>query len=150
MHLTTHAHAHTPAAADAAALPTREHGIRLLEGWTALWNGEFARAEQILTPGFRLRFANTVEGTGADSTLAHGSLIAFIAAHRRTRTGLTYALDGAPVVDGAHGQLATRWTATYTDGSGTPVTKSGIDMCSVADGRISAVWSLTGDRRFAA
>ncbi|MCC0100287.1 ester cyclase [Streptomyces flavotricini] len=144
MHLTTQ----PPTAG--AALPNRESGTRLLEGWTALWNGDLALAEQIIDPGFRLRFANAVEGTGADSTLERSTLLTFIAAHRQALTGLTYDLDGPPVIDAAHGQLATRWAATYVDGSGTPVTKSGIDMFSITDGRISAVWSLTGDRRFAA
>ncbi|UUU44303.1 ester cyclase [Streptomyces sp. NBC_00162] len=144
MHLTTQ-----PPTAD-AALPTREHGTRLLEGWTALWNGELALAEQIIAPGFQLRFANAVEGTGTDSTLERSTLLTFITAHRQALTGLTYDLDGPPVIDNAHGQLASRWTATYVDGSGAPVTKSGIDMFSIADGRISGVWSLTGNRRFAA
>ncbi|MCX5612579.1 ester cyclase [Streptomyces sp. NBC_00047] len=144
MHLTTQ-----PPTAD-AALPTREHGTRLLEGWTALWNGELALAEQIIAPGFQLRFANAVEGTGTDSTLERSTLLTFITAHRQALTGLTYDLDGPPVIDGAHGQLASRWTVTYVDGSGAPVTKSGIDMFSIADGRISGVWSLTGNRRFAA
>ncbi|MET9958313.1 nuclear transport factor 2 family protein [Streptomyces sp. NPDC006326] len=132
-----------------AALLTRDHATRLLDDWTALWNGEPVRAEQITAPGFRLRFANAVEGTGPGATLGRGELAAFIAAHRQELTALTYAVDGAPVVDGPGGRLAARWTACYTDGSGAPVTKSGIDMFSVADGRIAAVWSLTGERRFA-
>ncbi|MEU7555550.1 nuclear transport factor 2 family protein [Streptomyces sp. NPDC044571] len=140
----------TTAPTSETALLTREHGAGLLDDWTALWNGELVRAEQITAPGFRLRFANAVEGTGTGATLERGELTAFIAAHRQSLTGLTYAVDGAPVVDGARGQLAARWTATYTDRSGAPVTKSGIDMFSVTDGRIAAVWSLTGDRRFAA
>ncbi|MFF4850541.1 hypothetical protein [Streptomyces sp. NPDC001194] len=143
MHLKTQ-----PATAE-AALPNRQSGTKLLQGWTALWNGDLALAEQIIDPGFQLRFANTVEGTGTDSTLERSTLVAFITAHRQALTGLTYDLDGPPVIDGAHGQLASRWTATYIDGSGVPVTKSGIDMFSITDGRISGVWSLTGDRRFA-
>ncbi|MFF4098573.1 hypothetical protein [Streptomyces sp. NPDC001903] len=143
MHLTTQPP--TPE----TALPNRESGTRLLEGWTALWSGDLALAEQIIDPKFRLCFANIVEGTGTDSTLERSTLLTFITAHRQALPELTYDLDGPPVIDGAHGRLASRWTATYVDGSGTPVTKSGIDMFSITDGRISGVWSLTGRRRFA-
>ncbi|MEV7618176.1 nuclear transport factor 2 family protein [Streptomyces sp. NPDC089799] len=109
----------------------RAQGSALPDGWT------------------RLRFGNTVPGTGPDAALGRPDLSAFIAAHRQERPGLTYAVDGPSVVDGARAEVAARWTATYTDGAGNPVTKSGIDLLAIADGRIAAVWSLTGDRRFA-
>ncbi|MEU9179933.1 nuclear transport factor 2 family protein [Streptomyces sp. NPDC048550] len=128
---------------------TRAQGTALLDGWTRLWNGDLALAEELIAPDFRLRFANTAPGTGPDATLERPDLTAFIGAHRQERLGLTYAVDGPPVVDGARAEVAARWTATYTDGSGDPVTKSGIDLLAIADGRIAAVWSLTGDRRFA-
>ncbi|WP_168724370.1 nuclear transport factor 2 family protein [Streptomyces sp. A1547] len=128
---------------------TRAQGTALLDGWTQLWNGDLALAEALIAPDFRLRFANTVPGTGPDATLDRPDLTAFIGSHRGERPGLTYAVDGPPVVDGARAEVAARWTATYTDGSGHHVTKSGIDLLAIADGRIAAVWSLTGDRRFA-
>ncbi|WP_051833626.1 nuclear transport factor 2 family protein [Streptomyces katrae] len=128
---------------------TRAQGTALLDGWTRLWNGDLALAEALIAPAFRLRFANTVPGTGPDVTLGRPDLTAFVGSHREERPGLTYAVDGPPVVDGARAEVAARWTATYTDGSGDRVTKSGIDVLAIADGRIAAVWSLTGDRRFA-
>ncbi|MFG2296481.1 nuclear transport factor 2 family protein [Streptomyces sp. NPDC048603] len=128
---------------------TRAQGTALLDGWTRLWNGDLALAPDLIAPGFRLRFGNSVPGTGPDATLDRPDLTAFIRAHRQERPGLTYAVDGTPVVDRTRAEVAARWTATYTDGSGGPVTKSGIDLLAIADGRIAAVWSLTGDRRFA-
>ncbi|MFE2477721.1 hypothetical protein [Streptomyces sp. NPDC059389] len=77
MHLKTQ-----PATAE-AALPDRQSGTKLLQGWTALWNGDLALAEQIIHPGFQLRFANTVEGTGTYSTLERSTLLTFITAHPR-------------------------------------------------------------------
>ncbi|WP_328972505.1 nuclear transport factor 2 family protein [Streptomyces sp. NBC_00239] len=128
---------------------TRAQGIALLDGWTRLWNSDLALADGLIAPEFRLRFANSVPGTGSGATLDRPNLTAFIRAHRQEHPGLMYAVDGPPVVDGARAEVAARWTATYTDGAGHPVTKSGIDLLAITDGRIAAVWSLTGDRRFA-
>lgn len=44
--------------------------------------------------------------------------------------------------------MACRWIESSDGGDGDVVVKSGIDMFAVTDGRISAVWSLTGNRRF--
>ncbi|MEW2417012.1 nuclear transport factor 2 family protein [Streptomyces sp. NPDC046866] len=139
----------TTATSTATGSLTRAEGTALLDGWTRLWNGELSLADSLIAPDFRLRFANSVPGTGPDATLDRPDLTAFIAAHRREREGLTYAVDGPPVVDSARTEVAARWTATYTDGSGRPVAKSGIDLLAITDGRIAAVWSLTGDRLFA-
>ncbi|MEV7614118.1 nuclear transport factor 2 family protein [Streptomyces sp. NPDC089799] len=129
---------------------TRAQGVALLDGWTRLWNGDLALVAELIAPGFRLRFGNTVPGTGPDSTLDRPDLGAFISAHRQELPGLTYAVDGLPTVDGTQGEVAARWTVTYVGSSGDVVTKSGIDLLAIVDGRIAGVWSLTGDRRFAA
>ncbi|MFJ3922281.1 hypothetical protein [Streptomyces sp. NPDC090022] len=134
---------------DSAPL-TREAGTRLVEGWTALWNGNVALAEQILAPGFRLHFADDFDGTGSAASFGQDELMAFISANSLALTGLTFAADAAPLVDTERGEMACRWLESNADGDGDVVVKSGIDMFEVTDGRISAVWSLTGNRRFAA
>lgn len=134
---------------DSAPL-TREAGTRLVEGWTALWNGDVALAEQILAPDFRLHFADDFDGTGSAKTFGQDELTAFIAANSQALTGLTFAADAAPLVDAERGEMACRWIESHAVGGGEAVVKSGIDMFAVRDGRISAVWSLTGNRRFAA
>ncbi|MER6198365.1 nuclear transport factor 2 family protein [Streptomyces sp. NPDC001586] len=131
---------------DSAPL-TREAGTRLVEGWTALWNGDLALAEQILAPGFRLHFADDFDGTGSAATFGRDELTAFISTNSLALTGLTFAADAAPLVDSERGEMACRWLESNT-GGGDVVVKSGIDMFAVTDGRISAVWSLTGNRRF--
>ncbi|WP_327412564.1 hypothetical protein [Streptomyces sp. NBC_01233] len=132
---------------DSAPL-TREAGTRLVEGWTALWNGDVALAEQILAPGFRLHFADDFDGTGSAHTFGPDELTAFISANSLALTGLTFAADAAPLVDTERGEMACRWIESSDGGDGDVVVKSGIDMFAVTDGRISAVWSLTGNRRF--
>ncbi|MFJ4776509.1 nuclear transport factor 2 family protein [Streptomyces sp. NPDC088762] len=138
----------TTATTDSAPL-TRETGTRLVEGWGALWNGDVALAEQILAPGFRLYFADDFGGTGSAATFGRDELTAFISANGHALTGLTFSADAAPLVDSERGEMACRWSESHADGGGDVVVKSGIDMFAVTDGRISAVWSLTGNRRFA-
>lgn len=134
---------------DSAPL-TREAGTRLVEGWTALWNGNAVLAEQILAPGFRLHFADDFDGTGSAKTFGQDELTAFISANSHALTGMTFAADAAPLVDTERGEMACRWIESHADGSEDVIVKSGIDMFAVTNGRISAVWSLTGNRRFAA
>ncbi|MFF0742265.1 nuclear transport factor 2 family protein [Streptomyces sp. NPDC004111] len=132
---------------DSATL-TRDAGNWLVESWAALWNGDIALAEQILAPGFRLYFADDFDGTGSAHTFGRDELTAFISANNHALTGLTFAAEAAPLVDTERGELACRWRETQTSGEDV-VVKSGIDMFAVTDGRISAVWSLTGNHRFA-
>ncbi|AYV25160.1 hypothetical protein EES41_00270 [Streptomyces sp. ADI95-16] len=134
---------------DSAPL-TRESGTRLVEGWTALWNGDIALTEQILAPGFRLHFADDFDGTGSAKSFGQDELTAFIPANSHALTGLAFAADAAPLIDAERGEMACRRIESHADGGGDVVVKSGIDMFAVTDGRISAVWSLTGNRRFVA
>ncbi|RSS79287.1 nuclear transport factor 2 family protein [Streptomyces sp. WAC06614] len=130
---------------DSAPL-TREAGTRLVEGWTALWNGDVALADQILAPDFRLHFADDFDGTGSAAAFGRDELTAFVSANSLALTGVTFAAAAAPLVDTGRGEMACRWNEVH----GEVVVKSGIDMFAVRDGRISAVWSLTGNRSFAA
>ncbi|MFC9298429.1 hypothetical protein ACFTWH_08005 [Streptomyces sp. NPDC057011] len=141
----------TTTATTDSALLTREAGTRLVEGWAALWNGDVALAEQILAPGFRLYFADDFGGTGSGgATFGQDELKAFISANSHALTGLTFVADAAPLVDSERGEMACRWSESQADGGSDVAVRSGIDMFAVTDGRISAVWSLTGNRRFAA
>ncbi|WP_327167303.1 hypothetical protein [Streptomyces subrutilus] len=139
----------TTTTTDCAPL-TRETGSRLVEGWTALWNGDVTLAERILAPGFRLYFADDFDGTGSAKAFGQAELTSFITANSQALTSLTFAADAAPLVDSERGEMACRWIESLADGAGDVVVKSGIDMFAVTDGRISAVWSLTGNHRFAA
>jgi hypothetical protein len=128
-------------------------GLDLWQRWTALWNGDLALADQLLSPGFRIHFGNAVS-VDTDTLRGPADLVAFIAQHRAQLPGVRYEPDGPPivafeVVTGVPaGRFAARWTVRRTDGTGRPVRKSGIDMLAVTDGRITGVWSVTGDRLF--
>lgn len=139
----------TPNPANTPTADFRPLGIRLFEQWTEMWNGDLALAERIVTPGFRISFANAVESAATDDLRGQGDLARFVAAHRESIPGLRYRLSGTPVVDAPGGQVASRWTATFPDASGNTVSKSGIDILTVTDGRITEVWSVTGHRAFA-
>jgi hypothetical protein len=128
---------------------TRDAATRLSDQWAALWNGDVALAEEILAPGFRLYFADDFDGTGSAHTFGRDELTAFISVNSQALTGLTFAAEAAPLVDTERSEMACRWSESHTDGKDV-VVKSGIDMFAVTDGRISAVWSLTGNHRFAA
>ena len=129
-------------------------GLDLWQRWTALWNGDLAVAGQLLSPGFRIHFGNAVVSVDTDTLHGPGDLVAFVAEHRAQLPGVRYEPDGPPVVafdivaGVPTGRLAARWTVRRTDGTGRPVHKSGIDVLAVTDGRITGVWSVTGDRLF--
>lgn len=125
----------TPAAATA-----------LFDRWTALWNGDLTDPERFLAPGFRIRFGNDPQRAAETDTVAGPQGMAdFIAAFRAANPGLHFTVDGTPLADPGLGRTACCWYVSYPDGS----QKSGIDLIEVAAGRISAVWSVTGLRRFA-
>lgn len=125
---------------------TTATGIALFDRWTALWNGDFSDPEAFLAPGFRIRFGNEPErGAVTDEVYGPDRIVGLISAFRKEKPGLRFTVDGTPVVDGESGRAACCWYVTLPDGT----QKSGIDLLEVVDGRISAVWSVTGLRRFA-
>jgi hypothetical protein len=99
-------------------------GLDLWQRWTALWNGDLALADELLSPGFRIHFGNAVVSVDTDALRGPGDLVAFIAEHRAQLPGVRYEPDGPPIVafevgDGVPtGRLAARWTVRRTDGTG--------------------------------
>ena len=124
---------------------TTATGIALFDRWTALWNGDLSDPETFLAPGFRIRFGNDPANAATDEVRGPAGIVAYVRTFREERPGLRYAVDGTPMVDAGPGRVACCWYVTLTDGT----QKSGIDLLEVVDGRISAVWSVTGLRRFA-
>lgn len=121
-------------------------GSALFDRWTALWNGDLSDPEAFLAPGFRIRFANDpVRGAVTDEVHGPAGIVGLVSGFREEKPGLVYAVDGTPLVDSALGQVACCWYVTLADG----VQKSGIDLLEVVGGRIAAVRSVTGLRRFA-
>jgi hypothetical protein len=130
-------------------------GLDLWNRWTAMWNGDLFLADELLSPGFQIHFGNTLVTIDTDGLRGPRDLAGFVAAHRAELPGVRYEPDGPPIValelvDGVPtGRLAARWTVQRVDGTGRLVRKSGIDVLAIAGGRITGVWSVTGDRLFA-
>jgi hypothetical protein len=110
--------------------------------WTALWNGDLAIAERILSPDFRIHFGAALPQTDAIHDPA--GMAGFIGRWRATHEGILFSVRGAPVVE--PGRLAMLWDVTHPSGA----VKSGIDVLALRDDLIAEVWSVTGDRSFGA
>ncbi|MEV6111610.1 nuclear transport factor 2 family protein [Streptomyces sp. NPDC052109] len=138
--------ASTTASATTGTPLTSATGAALFDRWTALWNGDFSDPEAFLAPDFRVRLANDPErGAETDEVYGPAGIVGLVSAFREEKPGLRFVVDGPPVVDGDLGRAACCWYVILADGS----QKSGIDLLEVVDGRVSAVWSVTGVRRFA-
>ncbi|MER5543098.1 nuclear transport factor 2 family protein [Streptomyces sp. NPDC001118] len=120
--------------------------LALCDRWTALWNGDFSDPEAFLAPGFRIRFANEPErGAATDEVRGPAGIVGLISDFRAEKPGLVFSVDGTPLTDTGLGRTACCWYVTRQDGT----QQSGIDVLEVVDGRIAAVRSVTGLRRFA-
>jgi hypothetical protein len=128
-----------------STLLTPASGHALFARWTALWNGDFSEPESFLAPDFRIRFGNEPERAATDAVHGPQGIVDLVTGHREAIPGLTYAVEGTPLVDPVLGRVASCWYVTRADG----VQKSGIDLFEVVQGRIATVWSVTGLRRFA-
>ncbi|MGW2643614.1 nuclear transport factor 2 family protein [Streptomyces sp. NPDC001393] len=145
-HATTPQSTTQPSTTEQTTVLTPAAGTALCDRWTALWNGDFGDPEAFLAPGFRIRFANDPDrGAVTDEVSGPAGMVGLVSAFREEKPGLRFTVDGSPTVDGEQGRVACCWYVTLADGA----QKSGIDLLEVVDGRISAVWSVTGLRRFA-
>jgi hypothetical protein len=136
----------------------RQLGTRLWEQWTAMWNGDLALAERIVTDDFRIHFGSQ-ESLHTERLRGPNQLAGFIGEHRAGYRTITYRTDVGPIVDlhrGADGtvsgHVACRWLVdaeadTDADAAGGPVTKGGIDVLRVVGDRVAETWSVTGARR---
>ncbi|MFI5941449.1 ester cyclase [Streptomyces uncialis] len=132
----------------ATALPLDE--MRALhEGWCDLWRGDFARAEEILDPGFVVHQARP-DGSDSRAVTGPARLLPEIEQTMAAFGGIDITVDVGPVVDGD--LIAARWTmrATNTGGIphatapvGTGIAFSGHDILRVRDGRFLEYWTCT-------
>ncbi|MEV6637161.1 ester cyclase [Actinoplanes sp. NPDC051470] len=118
----------------------------LIDGWLQLWNGDLGRAQQIITPGFRLHAA-MMDGGDGSAVKGPDGLAEWIGQTRAAFTDLTFAIEVGPIVQDDH--VALRWTASGTYGGGFPgaaaepgtqVAFTGTDLLRVADGQFAEYW----------
>jgi hypothetical protein len=110
------------------------------EKWTALWNGDFGLAHEIIDPDFRIRFGS---GPGGDGLRGPDDFAGFIKHWHEIHPGLVFELEIPQLEAGS--EVVLRWRATWDD---VPEGHSGIDQLTVVDGRVTRAWSVTGARAF--
>ncbi|MFD6157034.1 ester cyclase [Nocardia sp. NPDC060256] len=119
--------------------------LRLLNDWLATWNGDYTRADDIISPDFRVHAALL----GDDDRAIEGpdGLVEWIAQIRAAYTELVFTVEVGPIVDRDH--LAFRWIAVGTYGGGFPAATApagtairftGIDMLRIEQEQIAEYW----------
>jgi hypothetical protein len=130
-----------PEAADRTAI------AGLAEAWTAMWNGEYDLAGDIVAGDFRIWFG-AAGAARADDARGPDGIAGFVRRHREGRDGLRYALHRVLVIDVARQRAACTWSVTEPRADGGVAELGGIDVFRLRDGRLSRAWSLTGERPF--
>lgn len=139
-------------AAEWTATTTHDHPAAeqkpkaMLDAWLRLWNGDFARAPGIISPGFRVHVA-LLDGGDGSSIRGVDGLVAWIGQTRAAFRDLRFTFEVPPLVDGRYASV--RWTATGTYAGGFPgakaqpgtvVTFTGTDTLRMRDGRFAEYW----------
>jgi predicted ester cyclase len=121
----------------------------MLDAWLRLWNGDFAQAPGIISPGFRVHAA-LLDGGDGSSIRGVDGLVAWIGQTRAAFPDLRFTIEVPPLVDGRYASV--RWTATGTYAGGFPgakaepgtvVTFTGTDTLRTRDGRFVEYWVNT-------
>jgi predicted ester cyclase len=129
---------------------TRDAAANLITQWMALWNGDFAIAEQIISENNRVHAAMLDGGDGSAVGGVSG-MVGFVTQGRSLASDLTFSVEVGPIVEGDY--VVVRWVATGHYGGGMPgagapvgtaVTFHGTDILRVADAQIVEYW-LNGD-----
>ncbi|QIY77476.2 ester cyclase [Streptomyces sp. RLB1-33] len=121
----------------------------MLDAWLRLWNGDFAQAPGIISPGFRVHAA-LLDGGDGSSIRGVDGLVAWIGQTRAAFRDLRFTIEVPPLVDGRYASV--RWTATGTYAGGFPgakaqpgtvVTFTGTDTLRMRDGKFVEYWVNT-------
>ncbi|BCJ44166.1 hypothetical protein GCM10010168_09790 [Actinoplanes ianthinogenes] len=116
----------------------------LADAWVAFWNGDLGRAGTLLTDDFRIHFGGGDEAALAgDEVRGPAAMSAYVEDFRKQREGPRFSLDEPPIA-GDRG-FVMRWSVRRPG-----VHRGGIDLLHVTGDRIAEVWSVTGERAFAA
>ncbi|WP_217569560.1 ester cyclase [Streptomyces sp. GbtcB7] len=125
----------------------------MLDAWLRLWNGDFAQAPGIISPGFRVHAA-LLDGGDGSSIRGVDGLVAWIGQTRAAFRDLRFTIEVPPLVDGRYASV--RWTATGTYAGGFPgakaqpgtvVTFTGTDTLRMRDGKFAEYWVNTDTLR---
>ena len=108
--------------------------------WTAMWNGDLARADEILTADFRAYL--TADSTKPPAPVRDiASAKAWISTIR-AKAHLHYEIVLGPFRDGD--MISAYWRVTATIGDRSTV-KVGTDFLKIRDGKISDCWTMNNN-----
>lgn len=131
---------------NAAGNLDRDRATELVTSWIALWNGDLAVADTIISADNRVHAAMFDGGDGS-SVVGVSGMQAFVGQMRSLMSDLVFSVDVGPFVDGDH--VVVRWVATGHYGGGLPgagapagteVTFHGTDILRVEGGRVAEYW----------
>jgi len=126
-------------------MPTTD-SAKLYGHWLALWNGDLAQAEKIISANCVIHHPN-VPGTASDPRSGVERIVGMVRESRTAFQKLVFSLEVGPIEE--DDKLAARWTGrgSYAGGlpgttaaAGTPVEFSGIDIFRLRDGQIAEYW----------
>lgn len=118
----------------------------LWNNWVQLWNGDYAQADRIISPDFRVNVA-LLDGSSDDAIRGPEGLTQWIKQSRGPFNDFELTTRVGPLIDGKY--VVGRWeaTGTYKGGfpgataePGTAVTFEGTDILRVEDGEVAEYW----------
>lgn len=118
----------------------------LLDGWLAIWNGDYRPADSVLSLDFSVHVA-LLDGGDGSAVRGPGGLVDWVAQTRAAFTELEFGVSVGPIVDADY--LVIRWVATGTYGGGFPgatapvgteVRFTGTDVLRIEDDRLAEYW----------
>ncbi|MFQ1002366.1 ester cyclase [Modestobacter sp. SSW1-42] len=118
----------------------------LVDGWLELWNGDYARAEGVVSPDVRVH-APMLDGGDGSAVRGPQGMVDWITQTRATAPDLHFTVEVGPIVDGD--RIALRWIAegTYAGTvpgaaapAGTPISFTGTDLLRIEDGQVAEYW----------
>ncbi|SMH51106.1 Predicted ester cyclase [Rathayibacter oskolensis] len=124
----------------------RDRATEIVDQWVAMWNGDTALAEAIISSGNRVHAALFDGGDGSALGGVSG-MTSLVTEMRSLLPDLVFSIDVGPLVDGDH--VVVRWVATGHYGGGVPgaaapvgteVTFHGTDILRLADGQVVEYW----------
>jgi predicted ester cyclase len=130
----------------AAPASDRDAASQLVTNWVALWNGDVAIAEEIISENNRVHAAMFDGGDGSSVGGVSG-MKNLVLQMRSLMSDLAFAVEVGPLVDGDH--VVVRWVATGHYGGGVPgagtpvgteVTFHGADILRIANDQVVEYW----------
>lgn len=119
---------------------------QLIDGWIAIWNGDYTPAGQIIAPDFTVHAA-LLDGGDASALNGVQGLLGWVQQLRAAFSRLVFTIEVGPIVEDEH--IALRWIAAGTYGGGFPgatapvgtaVRFTGTDLLRVQHGKLAEYW----------